>query len=211
MRASATGCGAEGILRSMAADVSRSLPAAVALRDLLAELHAYRAADAREAAMRDRVLAFVSAAGLHAFERSNQSGHVTASAWIVDPSRTAVVLLHHRKLGRWLQLGGHVDGDPDVRRGAQREAREESGLRTLRALGEHIYDIDVHRVPARGDEPEHDHYDLRLAYEADPREPLVRNDESHDVRWVALADLEQYAIDESVRRLARKTATLARD
>jgi 8-oxo-dGTP pyrophosphatase MutT (NUDIX family) len=192
----------------MAADVPRSLPEEVALRDLLAELEAYVPADAREAGMRARVLAVIAADGLFAFERANLAGHVTASAWIVNPERTAVVLLHHRKLGRWLQLGGHVDGDPDIRRAAQREAREESGLRTLRALGESIYDIDVHRVPARGAEPEHDHYDVRMAYEADPRESLVRNDESHDVRWIPLTDLEQYDIDESVRRLARKVGTL---
>jgi len=194
----------------MAADVSRSLPAQLALRDLVAELNAYVAGDARETAMRDRVLAFVSGNGLFAFERANLQGHVTASAWIVDPGRTAAVLLHHRKLGRWLQLGGHVDGDPDVRGAAQREAREESGLRTLRALGECIYDIDVHRIPARGTEPEHDHYDLRFAFEADPRESLVRNDESHDVRWIPLVDLAGYGVDESVERLARKTATLPR-
>jgi 8-oxo-dGTP pyrophosphatase MutT (NUDIX family) len=135
-------------------------------------------------------------------------GHITASAWIVDPERAQSVLLHHRKLGRWLQVGGHVDGDPDVRRAALREAREESGLRTLRLIAEDIYDIDVHRIPARGAEPEHDHYDLRFALEADPREPLVRNEESHDVRWIALSDLETYGIDDSVRRLAAKTAAL---
>ena len=73
-----------------------------------------------------------------------------------------------------------------------------------------IYDIDVHRIPARGSEPAHDHYDLRFALEADPREPLVRNEESHDVRWIALSDLESYAIDDSVRRLAAKTGTLPR-
>jgi 8-oxo-dGTP pyrophosphatase MutT (NUDIX family) len=192
----------------MAADVSRSLPAEVALRDLLVDVRAYVPADAREAEMRARVVAFIERDGMRAFDRANTSGHVTASAWIVDPSRDAAVLLHHRKLERWLQLGGHVDGDPDVRLAAQREAREESGLRTLRALGEGIYDIDVHRVPARGAEPEHDHYDLRLAFEADPRESLVRNDESHDVRWIPLTQLEDYAIDESVRRLVRKTPTL---
>ena len=180
------------------------------MRDLAAEVRDYVPADAREAAMRDRVAAFIASAGLHAFERSNRAGHITASAWIVDASRTWVVLLHHRKLDRWLQLGGHVDGDPDVRRAARREACEESGLRALRALGDRIYDIDVHRIPARGDEPEHDHYDLRVAFEADPREALVRNGESHDVRWIPLDEIERYAIDESVRRLVRKTAALAR-
>jgi 8-oxo-dGTP pyrophosphatase MutT (NUDIX family) len=192
----------------MAADTSRSLPADPAVRELLADLHAYRPIDPREAAMRDRVAAFVAAEGRAAFARTTAAGHVTASAWIVDPARMQCVLLHHRKLDRWLQLGGHVDGDPDVRRAALREAREESGLRTLRALGESIYDIDVHRIPARGAEAAHEHYDLRFALEADPREPLVSNEESHDVRWIALTDLAGYAVDESVLRLARKTSRL---
>jgi hypothetical protein len=86
---------------------------------LLDELRAYLPADAREAQMRDRLIAFVAA---HAdpFARTLEIGHVTASAWIVDPARTRVLLTHHRKLGRWLQLGGHTDGDPDVRRAALR-------------------------------------------------------------------------------------------
>jgi 8-oxo-dGTP pyrophosphatase MutT (NUDIX family) len=176
--------------------------------ELLDDARAYRPFDERERAMRDRLIAFLEAHGRQAFDRALAPGHVTASAWIVDPNRVQAVLLHHRKLERWLQLGGHVDGDPDVRRAALREAREESGLRTLRLISENIYDVDVHRIPARGSEPEHDHYDLRFALEADPREPLVRNEEAHDVRWVALSDLETYAIDDSVRRLASKTASL---
>ena len=176
--------------------------------ELLDDMRGYRPFDDRERAMRDQLLAFIEAHGSRAFERSLEPGHVTASAWIVDPGRTQTVLLHHRKLDRWLQLGGHVDGDPDVRRSALREAREESGLRTLRLITESIYDLDVHRISARGAEPEHLHFDVRFALEADPREPLVRNAESHDVRWIALSDLEAYAIDDSVRRLASKTGTL---
>jgi 8-oxo-dGTP pyrophosphatase MutT (NUDIX family) len=176
--------------------------------ELLDDVRAYRPSGEREDAMRRRLVAFLEAHGLEAFDRALAPGHVTASAWIVDPERTHAVLLHHRKLERWLQLGGHVDGDPDVRRSALREAREESGLRTLRLIAENIYDIDVHRIPARGSEPAHDHFDVRFALEADPREPLVRNEESHDVRWIALSDLESYAIDDSVRRLAAKTAAL---
>jgi len=179
-------------------------------RELLDEVRGYRPFDERERTMQARLVAFLETHGLRAFDRALAPGHVTASAWIVDPDRRHAVLLHHRKLERWLQLGGHVDGDPDVRRGALREAREESGLRALRLIVEDIYDIDVHRIPARGAEPEHEHFDLRFALEADPREPLVRNAESHDVRWIALSDLETYGIDESVRRLAAKTAALPR-
>jgi 8-oxo-dGTP pyrophosphatase MutT (NUDIX family) len=177
-------------------------------RELLDDLRSYHPLDEREAAMRDRFVAFLAAHGAAAFARTLLAGHVTASAWIVDPERTQAVLLHHRKLDRWLQLGGHVDGDADVRRAALREAREESGLRSLRLLRDQIYDVDVHAIPARGAEPGHAHYDVRFALEADPREPLRGNDESHDVRWVPLAAIESYAIDDSVRRLAAKTARL---
>jgi 8-oxo-dGTP pyrophosphatase MutT (NUDIX family) len=178
--------------------------------ELLDDVRGYNPFDDRERTMRERLVAFLETHGVRAFDRALVPGHVTASAWIVDPVRTQTVLLHHRKLKRWLQLGGHVDGDPDVRRAALREAREESGLRTLRLILDDVYDIDVHRIPARGSEPEHDHYDLRFALEADPHEPLRGNAESNDVRWIALSDLETYAIDDSVRRLAAKTETLPR-
>ena len=182
----------------------------IAVRELLADVRAYVPLDERERTMRDRFALLLETHELHAFQRELASGHVTASAWIVDPQRTHAVLLHHRKLDRWLQLGGHVDGDPDVRRAALREAREESGLRSLRLIADDIYDIDVHRIPARGSESEHDHYDIRFALEADPREPLRGNEESHAVSWIPLTEIETYAIDDSVRRLVAKTGTLPR-
>ena len=158
--------------------------------------------------MRDRLVAFV-AAHADAFERALAIGHITASAWIVDASHTRALLMHHRKLGKWLQPGGHADGDFDVRRTALREAREESGLRSLRLAQNRIYDLDVHAIPARPGEPAHDHYDVRFAFEADPAEPLVVNEESKELAWVALDALASYGADESVLRLARKTARLS--
>ena len=175
---------------------------------LLDELRAYVAADERERAMRDRLLAFIERHA-DAFTRELTIGHVTASAWIVDPARTSALLTHHRKLGKWLQLGGHVDGDTDVRASALREAREESGLTSLRFAMAGIYDLDVHPIPARPGEPAHDHYDVRFALEADPHEPLVVSAESKELAWVPLGALASYGADESVLRLARKTATLA--
>ena len=174
---------------------------------LLDELRAYVPADPREAAMRARLVAFV-AEHHDAFERTLATGHVTASAWVVDPARTHALLAHHRKLGKWLQLGGHVDGDADVRRAALREAREESGLTSLRFASDGIYDLDVHPIPARPGEPAHDHYDVRFALEADPAELLVTSDESHALAWIALGDLPSYGADESVLRLARKTGSI---
>ncbi len=171
------------------------------------ELRVYVAADDREERMRQRMLAFVEAQ-LDAFERSCLIGHITASAWIVDRDRNRALLTHHRKLGKWLQLGGHTDGDTDVRAAALREAREESGLASLRFVSPSIYDLDIHGIPARGDEPEHEHFDVRFALEADASEPFVVSAESHDLAWIALDALANYGADESVLRLARKTSAL---
>ena len=89
-------------------------------------------------------------------------GHITGSAWVVDPAGSRLLLTHHRKLGKWLQLGGHSDGEPDTLAVALREAREESGLR-VRPISNAVLDIDIHTIPALKGEPAHLHYDVRFA------------------------------------------------
>lgn len=142
--------------------------------------------------------------------RTCRDGHLTASAWIVDPARTRTLLTHHHKLDRWLQLGGHVDGDPDLAAAALREAREESGLTRLRLVSGEIFDVDRHRIPARGDEPEHWHFDVRFLIEADPTEPLTVSSESRDLAWVPLADVARLNSSESLARMVRKTGASER-
>ena len=174
---------------------------------LLRELAAYSALDQRESAMVAELTAFVND-HVDCFERTLAAGHVTGSAWVVDASAACALLTHHRKLGRWLQLGGHADGDDDVRRVALREAREESGLTTIRFAQLAIYDVDVHVIPARGSEPAHKHYDVRFAFVADRAEPTIRSPESHELAWLPVAELDAGGVDDSVRRLARKTGSL---
>jgi 8-oxo-dGTP pyrophosphatase MutT (NUDIX family) len=147
------------------------------------------------------------------FERSLQSpGHVTGSAWIVAPGSDAVLLTHHRKLDLWVQLGGHADGDPDVVAVARREGLEESGLPSLAPVdplddGTSAvpvpFDLDIHRIPARRDEPEHLHFDVRYAFRA-PTRSVVVSDESHDLAWVPVDGIERWTPDPSVTRMARK-------
>jgi 8-oxo-dGTP pyrophosphatase MutT (NUDIX family) len=174
---------------------------------LVDELDAYVPATPREHAMLAQLRAFV-AGNTACFERTWPAGHVTGSAWIVDRAGHFVLLTHHRKLGRWLQPGGHADGDPDVRSVALREALEESGLRALEPASRTIFDLDVHAIPARVGEPAHLHYDVRFAFFGDPNEAPVASAESHAVAWIPLAEIEQFEIDESVRRLVAKTARL---
>ena len=149
------------------------------------------------------------------FERSLAApGHITGSAWIVDPDGDAVLLTHHRKLDIWIQLGGHADGDPDVFAVARREGLEESGLPDLelldpfagRAAGRGTaipYDVDIHTIPGRPLEPEHLHFDVRFAFRS-PRREFAVSAESHSLAWVPIANLDDYTSDESVRRMADK-------
>lgn len=139
-----------------------------------------------------------------AFERSCPPGHFTGSAWMVSADGDRVLLTHHRKLGLWLQPGGHADGDPDLRRVALREAEEETGLRGLR-IEPGIFDIDRHRIPARPDEPEHWHYDVRYVVRAGENERYKVSEESHALAWRPIVDVATDAqADASVRRMAAK-------
>ncbi|MBI2513820.1 MAG: NUDIX hydrolase [Opitutae bacterium] len=141
--------------------------------------------------------------------RTCLEGHLTASAWVVDPARSRVLLTHHRKLDLWIQLGGHADGEADLLAAALREVQEESGLTRVRAVAAEIFDVDRHRIPARKTEPEHWHFDVRFLIEADPTEPVVVSDESHDVAWVSLADAVRLNSEEAIVRMVRKTRVRA--
>ncbi|MCA8942028.1 MAG: NUDIX hydrolase [Planctomycetes bacterium] len=143
-------------------------------------------------------------------ERACEPGHVTASAWIVSADLERCLLTHHRKLGRWLQLGGHADGEPDPRRVALTEAREESGMDDfeLRDCGDGVLtlDIDVHAIPARRGEPEHEHHDFRFLFVACAGQRLEISDESLELRWFAWDELPDG--DESVGRMAERARRL---
>ena len=142
------------------------------------------------------------------FERSLGIGHITASCWLVDPQGTSVLLTHHRKLGRWLQLGGHSDGNSNSLQVALREAEEESGLSCIRPLCEEIFDIDIHAIPERGDEAEHLHHDVRFLLRAEQTQGLRVSAESHDLSWVPLTRLTDYTDDPSILRMAAKWSNM---
>ena len=138
------------------------------------------------------------------FVRENLQAHFTGSAWLVAPAGTEVLLTHHRKLDRWLQLGGHADGDADLGQVALREATEESGLDGL-LLEPSIFDLDRHWIPPRGPEPGHWHYDVRFVVQATNSTTFVVSGESRALAWRSVAEIAAGdAFDESMRRMARK-------
>jgi 8-oxo-dGTP pyrophosphatase MutT (NUDIX family) len=138
------------------------------------------------------------------FDRRLAEGHVTGSAWITSEASDRIVLVNHAKLRRWLQPGGHADGDADVARVALREAREETGLRSLALAAAAIYDVDVHEIPARGADGRHFHYDVRFRFFADPDEAPVSSAESTAVRWLTLREARRLAPERSVLRMIEK-------
>lgn len=137
------------------------------------------------------------------FHRHHPPGHFTGSAWLVDAMGRQALLTHHRKLQRWLQPGGHADGEADIAAVAAREAEEESGIAGL-ALDPQLFDIDRHRIPARGAEPEHWHYDLRFVLRAPPGASFFVGPESIDLAWVAIERIAgEPDFDPSLARMAR--------
>ncbi len=137
-------------------------------------------------------------------------GHFTASAFVLDPDRSALLLIEHSKLHRWLQPGGHVDPtDPDLLSAARREVAEEVGLTDLEVCEPVPFDVDVHVIPARpakpgrAAEPEHRHFDVRFLFQAKTRDVTAGSD-ALAARWVPLDAMHTVESDESVYRAVRK-------
>ncbi len=143
------------------------------------------------------------------FQRHLAMGHVTGSAWLVDRDGGRAMFTHHRKLNIWIQLGGHADGDSDVARVALREAEEESGLDQIQIITPEIFDLDIHTIPARAQEPEHLHFDVRFAFRHTGAGNYAVSDESHDLEWIPLESITAYTQETSILRMVRKWGELA--
>lgn len=142
-----------------------------------------------------------------AFSRERKEGHFTASSWVVNKRRTHTLLTLHTKLNRWLQMGGHADGNENLLEVAMDEAREESGLSSLRIVDQSIFDIDKHIIPASPTVIQHFHYDVRFLIEAEIDEPLSISAESKDLAWVSfdsVPDLVRF--NPSILRMLEKTS-----
>ena len=171
--------------------------------ELPAELDRYRTRWPSEAATVDLFLALLAEGG-EAFRRERLAGHFTASAWVVAADGARTLLTHHRKLGLWLQPGGHADGDTELPRAALKEAEEETGLPGLR-IESVIFDLDRHWIPEHKGVPAHWHYDVRYVVRAGADEAFVVSEESHALAWREIAELaREEAADASVRRMAQK-------
>ena len=172
-------------------------PRHLALQRLLAAYEPSTSAEAQHLASILELLSTKSSA----FDRDEyRPGHITASAFVVHPSEPAAALMKHRKLGRWLQPGGHVEPeDADIESAARREVEEEVGVSQLSSFG--VADVDVHVFPERADQPQHLHLDVRIGFIAGS-DRLADSGESDGVRWAGFDEMQR--MEESLARPARR-------
>ena len=174
-------------------------------------LRRHRCADEQERRDCDRILSFIAA---HAdpFDRRIAEGHLTASALVLSRSGDRALLLHHRKLERWLQPGGHAEpGETSGESIALREALEETGVEglALHPTAPRPLDLDVHAIPARSGEPAHEHLDLRYLVLAPGDAAITLNaEESRALRWFSWAEIEGLGLDTGLRRAFAKARAL---
>lgn len=175
-------------------------------------LLAFEPADPHEGQHRARMLELLTSTAAPFSRTQYAPGHITASAFVLSPARSAVLLILHSKLGKWLQPGGHVEPeDRDVGESVRREVMEETGVSELQPLGRGLLDVDVHDIPARADQPAHAHFDVRFLF-ATGSQHFQAGSDANDARWVPIDTLlspspnTPYPSDESVLRAVRRIA-----
>lgn len=136
-------------------------------------------------------------------ESREEIGHITGSAWVLSPDKKSVLLTHHKKLNKWLQLGGHSDGETNVLLTARREAQEESGIAEITPVSEDIFDVDIHVFPKKKNVDQHLHYDIRFCFITEHTNFKI-SDESNNLSWVFLEKITPGQFDESLVRMAQK-------
>lgn len=170
---------------------------------LIQSIRDYRSSSRDEQAFRKQFLELLEHP--RAFYRDHLPGHITASCWIIDKHAESTLLTHHAKLNRWLQPGGHADGQEDVLAVAQREGYEETGLTSIQVMSPAIFDLDIHLIPTRGDFPAHYHYDIRFLFQANREETITVSEESHSVAWIPNHEVpRKTGNNESILRMAAK-------
>lgn len=167
----------------------------------------YRPVDEGERAHYARMRALLEHSDAPFSGSSYEPGHFTASAFILSPATDALFFIHHRKLGRWLQPGGHVEPeDADILAAARREVTEEVALHdpTLADGVDGIFDIDVHPIPARKDQPGHSHFDVRFLFRAPATDAVSASEETLGGRWFALDEITAASTEPSIARAVTK-------
>lgn len=160
--------------------------------DLRQQIEAFVPGNAQEEADKSLLLERLEEADI--FTRENRAGHFTASGWVVSPDRKKVLMVYHNIYRSWSWMGGHADGEEDLLAVAQREIREESGIRELKLLIPGIFSLELLTVDGHQKRGKyvssHLHLNVTYLFEADPDQDLaVKPDENSGVQWIPVEKL----------------------
>jgi 8-oxo-dGTP pyrophosphatase MutT (NUDIX family) len=177
----------------------------------LDQLRTYDPSDEAEALHREQMVELLTSVP-EPFSRAHFTpGHFTASCYIID-GEGRLLLHHHRRLDRWLQMGGHVEPGESAQLAALREGTEESGLSDLALAADGIFDLDIHGIPAAKGEPDHDHFDVRfVARTSSPDAITIDRAESNELAWVTLERAAALMPGPESQRVLRKIERLLRE
>lgn len=174
---------------------------------LIELLESYLPVNLEEQVYKARFIEFIKGEP-ECLNRDLLKGHITVSVWLTDSTLSRVLLTHHKKINRWIQLGGHADGDPDLFRVALKEALEESGIPMLEFVKKRVFDIDIHQIPEFDEYPQHLHYDVRFLIRTTISDRYIVSDESIDLKWVNIQEIENFTTEPSIIRMAQKSLAL---
>ena len=173
---------------------------------LIGKLQRYRPSSDYEKQCKKQMMEFICN-NPDCFKRELLEGHITFSAWVLSPDFSRALMLHHKKLDKWLQPGGHADGEINPVEGALKEAREETGISRIKALSRSIFDIDIHEIPTYKETPAHLHYDVRILVQAQSNR-CNKNSESNELCWALPEEVQLLTQEPSVLRMRDKWSKL---
>lgn len=171
------------------------------MHKLLTLLGKYNPSYPEEIIAKERMISFINK-NHNCFDRELEQGHITGSGWLLNKNGDKALLMHHMKLDKWLQPGGHADGNSDILAVAIKEAQEESGINAIEAVDGSIFDVDIHAIPENSKDKAHFHYDVRFLLQVKSDEELSNNGESKELRWID--KISALTTEESVVRMYRK-------
>jgi 8-oxo-dGTP pyrophosphatase MutT (NUDIX family) len=174
-------------------------------------LQSYRSDYSREISAKEQMLSFLAENNEIHFERGNLNRHFTGSGLLVDIEEKKILLNYHKFLDIWLCFGGHADGEGDLFLVAMRETVEESGIKNIKPVSKNIFDIGIHKIPARSEksEPMHQHYDVLYLFQTSIDEPTSISNESEMLRWCSIDEARDLTMeDERMQRIIDKFEAL---